>query len=1059
MTMWRNGIAGMVLAGGILAGSLPAARAGEIAAVDAAANYLETGWASGSDRGVGWGGGWTVASSSSSAGGFIANPANNVRLVLGSQAFGLWADNGQLAEAVRAFADPMETGDVFQVRLQNLNVSSTRSQSVGLALRDAAGNAVIQFYYNGGQSYYRVSDAAAGRATTMPWTDQTLEMEIRLLSATRYRLTANALTLEGDYAAAPTQIRFWNWSGWGGGDNDFFFDEPTLVRPRAPGVSVVVPAAPQECDELEIWYDAAGGPLAGASAVTLHAGRNGWRNPQDYSMEPQGDGLWRARYPLRQRSFSLQWAFCGDVSEAGRTWDNNREQDWQVAVAPCASAGRLAIDDPPWNQGASNRTSTVRVSGRAEHLQGELHWRNETTGQEGWIPATTNWSVSGVALDEGTNVFRIVGTTTTNSPNQGARDCATNALYRTDGWQWRQNGGQGWGEWALNTNGEGGHFIGADASTNLSINPYAWGLYSLNGGLSEAIRRLNAPLAVGETIRLKFQNNYVESGGSVGFGLRNGQDERLFSFAFVGGAANYYINDDVANRDTGMPWRRTGFELAFTLTSPTTYCFEADAQTFVGTVNPTADNQIRVLRFWSDAAGAGSGHDAFLADLRVDGVATPSREIAAQRTIVRTPGPEIRADAFATNGHIRVEVPTTDADFEYGLYVAPSLTEGAWSALGAGQRGNAGAIAFDATNVADSLFLVVGAEPVRNWSIQNPYVAVDWEEFEQHKAALHVHTTMSDGGGAPSAAIDRYVEFGYTIVAITDHDTQGPYNDLNHPNRARTTWPWEAFGRVPETLGVLAVEGNEISHLAHHNSYFCDYGNPEIASEAESLEAIAAKGGVAIMNHPGRYTSGEDAIVRDVDWYVQMFRTYPHLVGIEVYNQIDRFPGDRATWDALLTELIDERPVWGLSNDDMHNMDSQLGCNGDVMLVPELTEAWIWRALVDGTFFFFHSSLPNDAAVPTIQAICASEADGTIAIQASDHDRIEWISEGRVVCTGDEICLDDVANLGGYVRAMVYATAGDAVIGTQPFRVVRIEDAKRRGGSNAGGALTPAGGK
>lgn len=1013
---------------------VPAATADDVVAFDRAADYAAAGWNNGANLGHGWNGGWQL-SATPQAGWVLATSAGNPRLRLGSSAFGLWADNGQLAEAVRAFASPLPPGGVFRVRFQNLNVSSSRSQSVGLALRDASGSILIQFYYNGGQANYRVSDAAPGRATSLPFTDQGVEVEILLLSESRYRLVANGMAVEGDYAAPPAEMRFWNWSGWGGGDNDLFFDEPALLLPPEPGTSLTLPESPQECDELEIFYDANGGPLEGAGDVVLHIGRNGWKHPRDLPMQPMGGGLWRAEVPLRRRTVSLEWAFHDQGVGEARRWDSNRRLDWRAAVGPCDVAGALDILDPPWNGSAGHR-SAVDIRGTAAGMEGLLHWINETTGQEGWIPSTPEWTVPGVVLAEGRNEFRISAPAPAQSPNHGARDCATNSTYRTGGWQWRQNAGSGWGEWALTVDGEGGHFIGTDASTNLSSHPYAWGLHSRNGGQSTAVRRFGAPLAVGEVLRMKFENNHVQNNGSVGISLRDGRDERLFSFLFIGGRPNYLINDAAVDRDTGIPWRTAGLELEFELTSPSTYRFKAAGQTLAGTLNPTADGRIRILRFWSHDAGTGSGHNVFLADLSIEGAAPPARELAARRSIVRVPGPEFEAEVPAFGGPLRLTVPRTDPDNVYDVYFTEDLLHGEWRPLDMARRGDAGPIEFELPPPSTAGFYATVMRPVRHWAIHNPYAGVDWNEFEPHKAALHMHTMMSDGGGRPHEVIDRYAALGFTIISITDHDTQGPYNNLSHPHRARTTWPWEGFGRVSDALGVLAIEGNEISRLAHHGSYFNDYGNPDLPAEAESLAAIAAKGGLAVMFHPGRYTSGEDPLQRDVDWYLQAFRDHPHLVGIEAYNQIDRFPGDRATWDALLTQLIDERPVWGFSNDDMHSMNSQLGFNYNIMLMPELSDAWMRKALAEGMFFYVHSPhAHNGPPPPVVSAIRVSEADGTIRIESGGHDRIEWISEGALVHTGDEIRLGEVAHLGRYVRAVVHAADSGAILGIQPFRV------------------------
>jgi hypothetical protein len=304
------------------------------------------------------------------------------------------------------------------------------------------------------------------------------------------------------------------------------------------------------------------------------------------------------------------------------------------------------------------------------------------------------------------------------------------------------------------------------------------------------------------------------------------------------------------------------------------------------------------------------------------------------------------------------------------------------------------------------------------WNIQNPYADVDWRRYQQHKANFHTHTTMSDGTGTPQGVIDRYHTLGYTILALTDHDTM---------STERTTWPWQTFDRDPKTLGMLAIEGNEISRAHHIGSYFNDYGGADVDSEDAVIQEIGRRGGLAILFHPGRCT-------KPVEWYVEMYRAYPHLIGFEIYNQVDRYPHDRKTWDAILTDIVTERPVWGFSNDDMHNPDTQLGRNWNVMLLPELSVEWVRWSIENGAFFFVHAS--DDGTTPsTIKSITVDSQQGIIYIDATGHEIIDWISKGRMVHRGDRVNLFELQGLGGYIRAEIHSTDGGSIVGTQPFLI------------------------
>lgn len=314
--------------------------------------------------------------------------------------------------------------------------------------------------------------------------------------------------------------------------------------------------------------------------------------------------------------------------------------------------------------------------------------------------------------------------------------------------------------------------------------------------------------------------------------------------------------------------------------------------------------------------------------------------------------------------------------------------------------------------------------------IDNPYASVDWEAHGRYRANFHTHTTGSDGRMHPHEVVDRYHRLGYRILAITDHNA--------------VTYPWTAWSqhssgdgdtnrmaawenRDPVALGMIAIQGNELSSHHHTGSFFNDHNGTR--TEVESLDAVGAKGGLAMLYHPGRYS-------RTIDWYVDLYRRYSHLIGLEVYNQGDRYPKDRATWDAILTVLMPERPVWGYSNDDMHG-SSALGRNYSVMLLPELSAASVRRGMEQGWSYFVYSPAIKDRITePVIEAITVDDDRGVIHIQARGTRETVWISDGLVVHHGDTIDLGNIPNIGSYVRAELRADEG-VVVGTQPFGIVR----------------------
>jgi hypothetical protein len=315
----------------------------------------------------------------------------------------------------------------------------------------------------------------------------------------------------------------------------------------------------------------------------------------------------------------------------------------------------------------------------------------------------------------------------------------------------------------------------------------------------------------------------------------------------------------------------------------------------------------------------------------------------------------------------------------------------------------------------------VFAQPRYRFVISHPYSEIDWQLYQQHKANLHTHTQMSDGDSMPDAVIDRYRALGYTILSLTDHDTMG----LQSP-----TWPWTDYGRNPQDLEMIAIQGNEISRPHHIGSYYNDYGDASETSAERAIVEIGRRNGLAVLFHPGRYNYS-------LSWYLDLYRKHPHLIGLEVYNQRDRYPGDRATWDAILTALSHERPVWAFANDDMHRIHRDLGYSWNVMLIPELTDVHVREAMENGRFFFVHSPHGHDDPPPAqILSILVDRAKGVISVDARRHERVEWISDGRSIHTGDSIYLADFPSAGRYIRAVIHAQGSNGVLGTQPFRLL-----------------------
>ena len=348
---------------------------------------------------------------------------------------------------------------------------------------------------------------------------------------------------------------------------------------------------------------------------------------------------------------------------------------------------------------------------------------------------------------------------------------------------------------------------------------------------------------------------------------------------------------------------------------------------------------------------------------------------------------------------------------------------------------------------------VVDGQSVDPVLYNNPYQAIDWAKVNQYKSNMHTHTTQSNDPiekFTTAYVVDRYHAAGYKILALTDHDY--------------CTYPWDLFpqmmsgmaARNAEALGMLAVPGNELSkdntnswdertggQFNHHNDFFTGRHGQEFASLQESYAYTYALGGMQIINHPGQYwnlsTTYSETEKNGPGWHATNFKTYPSLVGLEVYNQGNRRPNDRILWDQILERTMPERPVFGYSGDDTHN-DEQLFRNYNMMLMEELTTEELKDAMRKGeSYFCYEPKGSGEGKAPRITNIEVDEQHKTITIET--NGTVSWIygtdmtsssassTRSSVVGIGKSFCYEGYQ--GAYVRAFITNAYGETC--TQPF--------------------------
>jgi len=357
-----------------------------------------------------------------------------------------------------------------------------------------------------------------------------------------------------------------------------------------------------------------------------------------------------------------------------------------------------------------------------------------------------------------------------------------------------------------------------------------------------------------------------------------------------------------------------------------------------------------------------------------------------------------------------------------------------------------------------------------SYRITSPYDGIDWEAYGQYKAALHTHTTRSDGANTLAQMIEEKYSQNFDIVAITDH---------NALNASWTTglgrMTVERYEEIKATLGengkwsgMLMISGaNEQSRGEHMNSFFADFNNASGSSLQSNIATTEGMNGISFINHIGRYThaSNPDRNIRisvsnkqeNITKYVGLFMQYPTCVGMEIINRRDlETYSDRILWDNILKEVIPAgtRNVWGFSNDDSHSSASgENGNSYNMFVMPANTVENFRTAMTAGHFYpvalvskleLGETFYGNKSSPPIIKSITVSGS--SITITTENVTKIDWISDpveinetslGGVVVgtTTASTSTFDVTKVGSYIRANLMGPGGIAF--TQPFIITK----------------------
>ncbi|MCC6460649.1 MAG: lamin tail domain-containing protein [Saprospiraceae bacterium] len=209
-----------------------------------------SGWTNGLNGGSGFGA-WQLSTSTppdgSKAGFFIGSSASNGDgdsngnddINTGGEAFAMYANSGYSANAVRPFAAALPAGTVFSLKMDNGWIEA--GGTVGLGLQNASGENLLEFYFRNGEPDYKTNDLTNEHPTSIGFTDEGLDLQFSLPTATSYQLVVTPLggasaTFTGSLKNPAggqliSQVRLFNANAGAGGQRNAYFNNLSVCYP------------------------------------------------------------------------------------------------------------------------------------------------------------------------------------------------------------------------------------------------------------------------------------------------------------------------------------------------------------------------------------------------------------------------------------------------------------------------------------------------------------------------------------------------------------------------------------------------------------------------------------------------------------------------------------------------------------------------------------------------------------------------------------------------------------------------------------------------------------
>lgn len=236
---------------------------------------------------------------------------------------------------------------------------------------------------------------------------------------------------------------------------------------------------------------------------------------------------------------------------------------------------------------------------------------------------------------------------------------------------------------------------------------------------------------------------------------------------------------------------------------------------------------------------------------------------------------------------------------------------------------------------------------------------------KQYKANLHCHSTYSDGKKTPEELKEMYQRNGYSILAITDHETPKSHNELTDSEFIMLTG-YECYIRPTEegtyNIFISELHLNLFARDPKNETMIC-YNRPYLKYMDDDAKNVLVKAG---SERPREYTT------EYINEYIQTARENGYLVAynhpywsMEDENQILSYKGyfslELCNYDSYLMNhleynapLYDKMLTNGMhvfchSGDDNHNIypEDDPKCDSYGAFTMIMPEEFTYNGIID----------------------------------------------------------------------------------------------------------------